>query len=251
MLTRPTFILAAAAILVSGCKGSGGSSAAATDPGPPTINVVPDQVDRVRIKWADKPEVALQKRNGSWFLTAPPPERPAKANVMADILANLAQVKVVEKVNVSVTDDVLREKELAPNMGIHVLATNGTAPVADVTFGKSTAIGQLARGGGGGIWTVKGYSAFLYMKTPADFVASSPDEASASAKPASSVTCKTAPDVEDFCQEHGYGHGYACSGGTVGDVKKAGVGCQYIDPVLSTHPGTAPDNRFCCERPPQ
>lgn len=226
------------------------------------LSFAPDEVDRIVLQGYGSPEMTFVRRGNVWTRASPLPERPAPAWILHMVLTDLRDHGRLENPQCE-SNKLLADvrAELAPEKAIHIVVRKGAVTAADVWFGnvKPSDTRTHARLGQGRIvWETSAMSidtAVFALKDPDKYlVAPHPEDAvwkPDQAKPTSNVTCEAAADVEDFCQEHAYGHGYACTGGTVGDVKKAGIGCQYIDPVLSTHPDTAPNNRFCCEKPPE
>ncbi len=147
----------------------------------PSISA-PDDIERISITNGDKPEVLLEKvpdpkgatTDGGaatmWQLTKPV-AAPANQQSVKDLVANLKELKVDSQVNLTLSDDVKKEKQLDAAHAVHVIAWKGGEKKVDELFGKSGAAGQLVlvNDKPSAVWAAKGYSAYLYTKEPKDF----------------------------------------------------------------------------------
>jgi hypothetical protein len=88
-----------------------------------------------------------------------------------DLIANLKDLKVDSQVNLTLSDDVKKEKELDATHAVHVTAWKGGDKKVDELFGKSGAAGQLVLVSDKptSVWAAKGFSSYLYKKEPKDF----------------------------------------------------------------------------------
>ncbi len=142
----------------------------------------PDDIDRISITNGDKPEVELRKvpgpggaatdggSAGVWEVTKPV-TAPANQQSVKDLVANLKDLKVDSQVNLTLTDDVRKDKQLDTAHAVHVMAWKGADKKLDESFGKSGPAGQLVvvPDKPSAVWAAKGYSAYLYTKEPKDF----------------------------------------------------------------------------------
>ncbi len=147
----------------------------------PTISA-PEDIDRISIQNGEKPEVVLEKvpdpkgaptDGGSatiWQLTKPI-TAPANQQGIKDLVANLKDLKVDSQVNLVLSDDVKKEKQLDSAHALHVMAWKGGDKKVDELFGKSGQAGQLVvvPDKPNSVWAAKGYSSYLYTKEPKDF----------------------------------------------------------------------------------
>jgi hypothetical protein len=147
----------------------------------PTISA-PDDIDKISITNGEKPEIVLQKvpdakaaPTDGGAATVWEVEKPvtAAANQQSvkDLVSNLKDLKVDSQVNLTLSDDVKKEKQLDGAHGVHVVAWKGSDKKVDEVFGKSGAAGQLVLvpDKPNSVWAAKGYSAYLYTKEPKDF----------------------------------------------------------------------------------
>lgn len=124
----------------------------------------PDDVDKVSIKNGDKPEVVLEKRGDNWMVVQPI-EAPANQESMKSLVSNLKEIKTKEAVVAQPSEETKKEYLFEPSKEVHVVAYKGGEKKLDITFGKSGARGQLAMiEGHPGIYSVTGYSSYLYAK---------------------------------------------------------------------------------------
>ena len=150
----------------------------------PTISA--DDVDKISITNGDKGEVVLERvadpkgPSPDAGADAGPPTmwtvtKPVKADAnqqsVKDLLANLKDLKVDDKVNLKLDDEVRKEKQLDTAHALHLVAWKGSDKKVDELFGKSGAAGQLVVVGDqpDAVWAAKGYSSYLYTKEPKDF----------------------------------------------------------------------------------
>ena len=107
-----------------------------------------------------------------WALTKPL-AADANQQTATDIVANLKELKVDSKINLTGLDDATLwdERNLDPAHAVHVVAWKGADKKLDASFGKSGAAGQLVvvADKPGTVWAAKGYSSFLYAKEAKDF----------------------------------------------------------------------------------
>jgi hypothetical protein len=148
----------------------------------PTISA-PEDIDRISVVNGDKPEVVLEKvpdpkgaaaadggAAGVWQVTKPV-TAPANQQSVKDLIANLKDLKVDSQVNLTLSDDVKKEKDLDAAHAVHVTAWKGGDKKVDELFGKSGAAGQLVlvTDKPTSVWAAKGFSSYLYKKEPKDF----------------------------------------------------------------------------------
>jgi hypothetical protein len=119
----------------------------------PTISTS-DDVDKISITNGDKGEVVLEKvpdpkgpsLDGgavtTWVLTKPV-KADANQQQVADLVANLKELKVDAPINLKLDDEVRKDKQLDPAHAVHVIAWKGADKKVDESFGKSGAAGQL------------------------------------------------------------------------------------------------------------
>jgi hypothetical protein len=137
----------------------------------------PEDIDRISLTNGEKPEIVLEKvadsKGGSatvWQVTKPV-TAPANQQSVKDLVANLKDLKVDSQVNLTLSDDVKKEKQLDAAHALHVVAWKGGDKKVDELFGKSGAAGQLVLVSDKptAVWAAKGYSSYLYAKEPKDF----------------------------------------------------------------------------------
>jgi hypothetical protein len=147
----------------------------------PSISA-PEEIDRISITNGDKPEVMLEKvadpagaatdggAGGTWQLSKPV-KAAANQQSVKDLVANLKELKVDSQVNLTLSDDVRKDKQLDAAHAVHVMAWKGGDKKVDELFGKSGPAGQLVvvPDKPSAVWAAKGYSAYLYTKEPKDF----------------------------------------------------------------------------------
>jgi hypothetical protein len=148
----------------------------------PTL-AVPGDLDKISITNGDKPEVVLEQvadpKAGSgadagaatkWVLSKPLSADANQASVK-DLVANLADLKVEERVNLRLDEDTRKDKQLDGQHAVHVTAWKGGDKKFDAMFGKSGSAGELVvlTDKPNDVLAVKGYSAYLYTKDVKDF----------------------------------------------------------------------------------
>jgi hypothetical protein len=147
----------------------------------PTISA-PEDIDKVSITNGEKPEVVLERvpdPKGQptdagaatiWELTKPV-KAPANQQSVKDLLANLKDLKVDSQLNLTLDDEVKKDKQLDAAHALHVVAWKGGAKKVDDLFGKSGSAGQLVLvpDKPNVVWAAKGYSSYLYTKDAKDF----------------------------------------------------------------------------------
>ena len=148
----------------------------------PTISA-PEDIDRISLVNGDKPEIVLEKvpdpkgaaatdgGAATVWQVSKPVTAPANQQSVKDLIANLKDLKVDSQVNLTLSDDVKKEKELDPAHALHVTAWKGGDKKVDELFGKSGAAGQLVLVSDKptAVWAAKGFSSYLYKKEPKDF----------------------------------------------------------------------------------
>lgn len=124
----------------------------------------PEDVDHLTIKNADKTEVVLEKKDGKWVLTKPL-EAAANQSNADQIVRNLKELKAKEVISSQPTEETKKEYDLVPEKAVHVIASKGGETKLDITFGTSGPRGQMVMvEGKPGIYTVSGYSSYLYTR---------------------------------------------------------------------------------------
>lgn len=130
---------------------------------------VPDDVDKIAIQNADKPEIVLEKKGDKWEMTKPV-NAPANQAAVKALVDNMKELKTKEAVLGQANDEQKKEYEFTPAKQVHVVASKGGEKKGDITFGKSGGRGQMAMvDGKPGIYAVTGYSSFVYAKEPKGF----------------------------------------------------------------------------------
>jgi len=120
--------------------------------------------DKISIQNGDKPEIVLEKKGDEWRVTKPVD---AKANQEAikSIVSNLKDLKAKEVISSQATEQEKKDYDFTPQKGVHVQAWKGADKKLDAHFGKTGGRGQLGMvEGKPGIYTVSGYSAYLYTR---------------------------------------------------------------------------------------
>lgn len=119
-------------------------------------------ITKVEIKNADKGEVTLVKDGENWKLVKPV-EALANGKNVEQLVENLKALKVKE---VIAKDDATYEQyDLTDGKAVHVVAYKGDAKAVELFFGKSGTRGQMVRlVDKPGVFTVEGYSSFLYTR---------------------------------------------------------------------------------------
>lgn len=123
-----------------------------------------DDVDKITIQNADKPEVVLEKQGDKWMLTKPVKALANQSN--ADQIAkNLKDLKAKEVISASPSEESKKEYDFTPAKQVHVVAHKGADKKVDITFGSSGQRGQMAMvDGKPSIYAVSGYSSYLYTR---------------------------------------------------------------------------------------
>lgn len=128
----------------------------------------PEDVDKVSVKNGDKGEIVLEKKGDKWEvtkadkLTGPVP---ANQSNVDQLVKNLKELKAKEVISTQANDDNKKDYELNAEKGVHVVAYKGGDKKLDVTFGSSGPRGQMVMiDGKPGIYTVQGYSSYLYTR---------------------------------------------------------------------------------------
>ncbi len=124
----------------------------------------PEDVDKISIKSADKPEVVLEKREDKWVLTKPVQAPANQANVKSAI-DNLKELKAKEVIVAAPSEDARKDYEFVDGKRTHIMAWKGGDKKVDLTFGKSGARGQLVMvEGKEPIYAATGYSSYVYAR---------------------------------------------------------------------------------------
>lgn len=124
-----------------------------------------DDVDKISIQNADKPEVVLEKKGENTWVLVKPVEAPANQTNVKSLIDNLKELKAKESIVAEPTDEVKKEYQFEPSKAVHVVAYKGGDKKLDMQFGKSGARGQMAMvDGKPGIYAVTGYSSYLYTR---------------------------------------------------------------------------------------
>jgi hypothetical protein len=148
----------------------------------PTISA-PEDIDRISLTNGEKPEIVLEKvpdpkgaaatdgKSATIWQVTKPLTAAANQQSVKDLVANLKELKVDSQVNLTLSDDVKKEKQLDPAHALHVVAWKGGDKKVDELFGKSGAAGQLVLVSDkpNAVWAAKGYSSYLYAKESKDF----------------------------------------------------------------------------------
>jgi hypothetical protein len=126
----------------------------------------PDDLDKLSITSADKPEVVLEKKDDLWVMVKPVEAKANQQNVKS-LVDNLKELKAKEVIVAEPSEEVRKEYQFEPSKAVHVIAWKGGDKKLDVTFGKSGARGQMAMiDGKDSIYAVSGYSSYLYSREP-------------------------------------------------------------------------------------
>jgi hypothetical protein len=112
-------------------------------------------------------ELVLEREGPDWWVTSPTRVR-ASASKMSELIENLRNLRITEAVDPGA--DRLDAYQLTDAMAFHVVASNGSAKVSDLYFGRSDTFKRFARiGDRDGIFAVAnsgpgGYLGFLYTR---------------------------------------------------------------------------------------
>lgn len=147
----------------------------------PSISA-PEDIDKLSITNGDKGEVLLEKvpdpkgpsADGGiesvWVMTKPV-SAAANQQAVKDVVSNLKELKVDSPINLTLDDEVRKQKNLDSAHAVHVVAWKAGDKKADELFGKSGTAGELmvVTDKPDKVWAAKGYSSYLYTKEPKDF----------------------------------------------------------------------------------
>jgi len=134
----------------------------------PQIKVVPEEIDKIDIKAKDKPEVVLTKTGTDWAMTAPVQTNKLQKTTIDEVLNALKGVQFKEPIGKG--QNLYADYDLTPEKAVHVVASKGGTPVADLWLGAQKSRGQMARvGNDDQIWSISGASAWSFDKAPKDF----------------------------------------------------------------------------------
>jgi hypothetical protein len=127
-----------------------------------------DDIDKISITNAEKGEVVLEKKGAGaeakWELTKPVKAMANQANVK-QLLENMKELKAKEVIAQAPSEDQKKEFLFDKDKAVHVAAWKGADKKLDINFGKSGARGQMAMvEGKPSIYSVNGYSSYLYMR---------------------------------------------------------------------------------------
>src|SRR5690606_25640695 len=127
----------------------------------------PEDLDKISITNADKPEVVLEKRDdNTWYMVKPVEAKANQQNVKS-LGDNLKELKAKEVIVAEPTEEVRKDYQFEAEKGVHVVVWKGGDKKLDLTFGKSGARGQMAMvEGKDSIYAVSGYSSYLYGREP-------------------------------------------------------------------------------------
>ncbi len=154
-MRHASVLITIAMLAAAGCnKSSDGSNSSASpgakeaEPSLPDLKLDVDALDSVQIGPPGKPEVRLERKGGTWQVTAPVT---GTANVISvrSLLSNLGELKAKEIVIPRPDPESLKQHDFVPEKQLHVVASSGGKKVLDVTFGKSGALAarqQSSRG---------------------------------------------------------------------------------------------------------
>ncbi|HXK20382.1 MAG TPA: DUF4340 domain-containing protein, partial [Polyangiaceae bacterium] len=106
--------------------------------------------------------IELTKSGEDWKLTKPVDAKANQANVKS-LLDNLKALKVTEQIDATTTG--YTKYGVADDKGLHAVFSKGNGVVLDAHFGENGSRGQMTRiSGKDGVYSVKGYSSFLYAR---------------------------------------------------------------------------------------
>jgi hypothetical protein len=124
----------------------------------------PDDVDKVSITNGEKGEIVLEKAGDKWAV-AKPVKAPANQSNVDQLVKNLKELKSKEVIVAQPSEDSKKDYEFIPSKAVHVVAYKGGDKKLDITFGSSGQRGQMVMvDGKPGIYTVTGYSSYLYTR---------------------------------------------------------------------------------------
>ncbi len=123
-----------------------------------------DEIDKVSIKNGDKDEIVVEKKGDKWEVVKPV-QAPANQSNVDQLVKNLKELKPKEIISDQATEDSKKDYDLVPEKAVHVVAYKGGDKKIDLMFGASGPRGQIVMvEGKPGIYTVSGYSSYLYTR---------------------------------------------------------------------------------------
>lgn len=121
-----------------------------------------EQLTRLEIRNADKGEVVLEKKDGTWVMTKPV-SYPAHQQNVKSLLDNLKELKLKDTIDPG--EAQYATYELDDEKSLHVVAYKGSDKALDLYFGKSGSRGQMTRmAAQPGVYIAGGYSSYLYTR---------------------------------------------------------------------------------------
>ena len=84
----------------------------------------PEDVDKISVQNADKPEIVLEKKGDKWAV-AKPVEAPANQANVDQIVKNLKDLKAKEVISAQPSEDSKKDYDLVPAKAVHVMAYKG------------------------------------------------------------------------------------------------------------------------------
>ena len=141
----------------------------------PKLGVTEDKtkaIDKIVIHQAGQDggapkDVTLAKEGDKWMVEKPVKAEANQTNVKS-LLDNLKTLEVKESIDPS--KDAYAKYELTDDTALHATFQAGKDTVADLYFGESGSRGQMTRiAGHDGVYSVKGYSSFLYARDVKDW----------------------------------------------------------------------------------
>ncbi len=142
----------------------------------PKIGVTEDQtkaIDKVVIKTAagdagPGKEVTLEKQGDKWMVVTGTVKANANETNVKSLLDNLKSLEIREEIDSKA--DAYGKYGLSDDKALHVVFHKGGESVADLYFGDSGTRGQMTRlAGKEGVYSVKGYSSYLYDREIKDW----------------------------------------------------------------------------------
>ncbi len=112
-------------------------------------------------------DVTLEKQGDKWMVAAPVKAEANQTNVKS-LLDNLKTLEVKESIDPS--KDAYAKYDLTADTALHATFSAGKDKVFEAYFGESGSRGQMTRiAGVDGVYSVKGYSSFLYAREVKDW----------------------------------------------------------------------------------
>lgn len=112
-------------------------------------------------------EVTLTKKGETWEVTAPVTAAANQTNVTS-LISNLKTLKITEEIDPSA--NAYDKFGVADGKALHATFFKGADKVTELWFGDSGSRGQMTRvAGRDGVYSVKGYSSFLYDREIKDW----------------------------------------------------------------------------------